>query len=149
MRERNYGSEDDQCLDRNSLYTDRRCLVGIRPLEGGDGDGPEMRMKRLIDGAPSLMDMVWETETEGPPRDGLSEQPDEIDAITAARKRRENAMKKLDYGSEDDWCQDRNSLYTDRSCLVGIRPLAEGDGDGPEMRLKRLIDGVPAVHPPR
>jgi serine/threonine-protein kinase/endoribonuclease IRE1 len=108
-----------------------------------------MRMKRLIDGAPSLMDMVWETETEGPPGDGLSEQPDEIDAITAARKRRENAMKKLDYGSEDDRCQDRNSLYTDRSCLVGIRPLAEGDGDGPEMRLKRLIDGVPYDHLPR
>jgi serine/threonine-protein kinase/endoribonuclease IRE1 len=66
-----------------------------------------------------------------------------------ARKQREKAMRERNYGSEDDQCLDRNSLYTDRSCLVGIRPLAEGDGDGPEMRLKRLIDGVPYDHLPR
>ncbi|KAJ7805575.1 hypothetical protein B0H14DRAFT_1594195 [Mycena olivaceomarginata] len=55
MKERNYGSEDDRCLDRSLLYTDLRCLVGIRPLEGGDGDGPENRLKRLIDAAPTVV----------------------------------------------------------------------------------------------
>ncbi|KAF7343464.1 hypothetical protein MVEN_01779200 [Mycena venus] len=69
----------------------------------------------------------------------------EVDAITAERKRREKAMKERQYGSEDDRCLDRASLYTDRRCLVGIRQLEGGDGDGPEMRLKRLIDGVPGV----
>jgi serine/threonine-protein kinase/endoribonuclease IRE1 len=38
-----------------TVYTDRRCLVGIRPLEGGDVDGPENRHKRLIDGAPPVL----------------------------------------------------------------------------------------------
>ncbi|KAJ7507249.1 hypothetical protein B0H11DRAFT_2153641 [Mycena galericulata] len=73
------------------------------------------------------------------------ELPGEIDAVTRARKERERAMAQRDYGSEDDMCQDRTSLYTDRRCLVGIRPLEGGDGDGPEMRMKRLIDGVPGV----
>ncbi|KAF7366637.1 hypothetical protein MSAN_00921600 [Mycena sanguinolenta] len=75
------------------------------------------------------------------------ELPGEIDAITAERKRREKAMKDRNYGSEDDRCMDRSSLYSDRRCLVGIRPLEGGDGDGPEMRLRRLIDGVPSVPP--
>ncbi|KAJ7883281.1 hypothetical protein B0H13DRAFT_1890511 [Mycena leptocephala] len=78
-----------------------------------------------------------------------SELPDEIDAVTAARRQREKARRERNYGSEDHRCQDTNSLYTDPWCLVGMRPLAEGDGDGPEMRLKRLIDGVPGVHLPR
>ncbi|KAJ7625014.1 hypothetical protein DFH06DRAFT_1142336 [Mycena polygramma] len=73
------------------------------------------------------------------------ELPGEIDAVTAARKQREQAMKERNYGYEDDRCLDRTSLYTDRRCLVGIRPLEGGDGDGPEMRMKRLIDGVPGV----
>ncbi|KAJ6591077.1 hypothetical protein DFH09DRAFT_192933 [Mycena vulgaris] len=69
----------------------------------------------------------------------------ELDAITEARKKREKAMRERDYSSEDDRCLDRTSLYTDRRCLVGIRPLEGGDGDGPENRMKRLIDGVPSV----
>ncbi|KAJ6511331.1 hypothetical protein C8R47DRAFT_1094698 [Mycena vitilis] len=30
-------------------------------------------------------------------------------------------------------------------CLVGFRPLESGDGHSPEMRLKRLLNGVPGV----
>ncbi|KAJ7216618.1 hypothetical protein GGX14DRAFT_442194 [Mycena pura] len=73
----------------------------------------------------------------------------EIDAITEARKQRERerAMREGDDGAEDELCLNRESLYTDRRCLVGIRPLEGGDGDGPEMRMRRLIDGVPSVTP--
>ncbi|KAJ7130190.1 hypothetical protein C8R44DRAFT_699316 [Mycena epipterygia] len=73
------------------------------------------------------------------------ELPGEVDAITQARKQREKAMNERHYSSEDDRCQDRAAMYTDRRCLVGIRRLEGGDGDGPEMRMKRLIDGVPGV----
>ncbi|KAJ7704317.1 hypothetical protein B0H17DRAFT_8100 [Mycena rosella] len=72
----------------------------------------------------------------------------EVDAITRARKQREKAMRERDYSSQDDRCVDRTSLWADRRCLVGIRPLEGGDGDGPEMRMRRLIDGVPGVPPP-
>ncbi|KAJ7805578.1 hypothetical protein B0H14DRAFT_3153366 [Mycena olivaceomarginata] len=44
MKRRDHGSGDDKCLDRSSLYTDRRCLVGMHPLEGGDGDGPDLQI---------------------------------------------------------------------------------------------------------
>ncbi|KAJ7788073.1 hypothetical protein B0H14DRAFT_3892649 [Mycena olivaceomarginata] len=54
-KQRLYGSEDEdgaeRCLDRSSW----RCLVGMHPLEGGDGDGPEYRLKRLIDGVPGVV----------------------------------------------------------------------------------------------
>ncbi|KAJ7625015.1 hypothetical protein DFH06DRAFT_1339801 [Mycena polygramma] len=73
------------------------------------------------------------------------ELPGEIDAVTAARKQREQAMKERNYGDEHDRCRDRTSMYTDRRCLVGFRPLEGGDGDSPGMRLKRLLDGVPGV----
>ncbi|KAJ7638294.1 hypothetical protein FB45DRAFT_902455 [Roridomyces roridus] len=73
-----------------------------------------------------------------------NELPAQIDAVTEARKERERMR---DYGS-GDICVDRTSLYTDRRCLVGIRPLESGDGDGPEMRMKLFIDGVPGVTPP-
>ncbi|KAJ7678423.1 hypothetical protein B0H14DRAFT_3683310 [Mycena olivaceomarginata] len=77
--------------------------------------------------------------------EGWRELPSDVDAITEERKRREKAMKERNYGSEDARCLDRSSLYTDRRCLVGIRPLEGGDGDGPENRLKRLIGGAPTV----
>ncbi|KAJ7248563.1 hypothetical protein B0H12DRAFT_715678 [Mycena haematopus] len=83
-----------------------------------------------------------------PPVDGPPlELPGQIDDITAERKGREKAMKERNYGSEDDRCMDRASLYPDRRCLVGMRPLDDGDGDGPEMRLKRLVDGLPSARP--
>jgi serine/threonine-protein kinase/endoribonuclease IRE1 len=66
-------------------------------------------------------------------------------AFTGGRKRRENAMKLRSYGSGDDECLGRASSYTDRRCLVGMHPLEGGDGDSPENRLKRLVDGVPGV----
>ncbi|KAJ7809420.1 hypothetical protein B0H14DRAFT_3759881 [Mycena olivaceomarginata] len=66
-------------------------------------------------------------------------------AFTGGRKRRENAMKLRNNGSGDDECLGRSSLYTDRRCLVGMHPLEGGDGDSPEYRLKRLIDGVPSI----
>ncbi|KAJ7809381.1 hypothetical protein B0H14DRAFT_3759804 [Mycena olivaceomarginata] len=77
--------------------------------------------------------------------EGPHKLPSDVDAVTEERKRREKAMKERNYGSEDARCLDRSSLYTDRRCLVGIRPLEGGDGDGPENRLKRLIDGAPTV----
>jgi serine/threonine-protein kinase/endoribonuclease IRE1 len=77
--------------------------------------------------------------------EGPRELPSDVDAVTEERKRREKAMKQRNYGSEDARCLDRSSLYTDRRCLGGIRPLEGGDGDGPENRLKRLIDGAPTV----
>ncbi|KAJ7765550.1 hypothetical protein B0H14DRAFT_3593010 [Mycena olivaceomarginata] len=49
-----------------------------------------------------------------------------VDAITAEGKRRENAMKERNYGSEDD----RSSLHTDQQCLVRIHLLKSGDGMG-------------------
>jgi len=75
----------------------------------------------------------------------LDELPSPIDAVTEARKGREQRMRERDYSSEDDMCLDQTSLYTDRRCLVGLHPLEGGDGDGPETRMKRLIDGVPGV----
>ncbi|KAJ7765525.1 ribonuclease 2-5A-domain-containing protein [Mycena olivaceomarginata] len=77
--------------------------------------------------------------------EGPRELPSDVDAVTEERKGREKAMKERNYGSEDARCLDRSSLYIDRRCLVGIRPLEGGDGDGPENRLKRLIDGAPTV----
>ncbi|KAJ6481660.1 hypothetical protein C8R45DRAFT_1100091 [Mycena sanguinolenta] len=143
MNERNYGSENDRCMDRSSLYSDRRCLVGIRPLEGGDGDGPEMRLKRLIDGVPSVPSL-----NRDPLENANRIMNGTVDgAGNTSTERREKAMKERNYGSEDNRSMDRSSLYSDRRCLVGIRPLEGGDGDGPEMRLKRLIDGVPSVPP--
>ncbi|KAJ7326439.1 hypothetical protein DFH08DRAFT_941069 [Mycena albidolilacea] len=54
-KQRSYGSEDadgaEQCLDRSS----QRCLVGMHPLEGGDEDGPQYRLKRLVDGVPGVV----------------------------------------------------------------------------------------------
>ncbi|KAJ7326446.1 ribonuclease 2-5A-domain-containing protein [Mycena albidolilacea] len=93
---------------------------------GGGGGARKHRVIKVID--------------EGP-----RELPSDVDAVTEERKRRGKAMKERNYGSEDARCLDRSSLYTDRRCLVGIRPLEGGDGDGPENRLKRLIDGAPTV----
>ncbi|KAJ7057052.1 hypothetical protein C8F01DRAFT_341940 [Mycena amicta] len=65
------------------------------------------------------------------------ELPPELDEITNARKERERerALHDREYSTEgDDRCRDRSALYSDRRCLVGIRPLEGGDGDGPEMR---------------
>ncbi|KAJ7326429.1 hypothetical protein DFH08DRAFT_816747 [Mycena albidolilacea] len=95
-------------------------------FSGGGGGARKPRVIKVID--------------EGP-----RELPSDVDAVTEERKRREKAMKERNYGSEDARCLDRSSLYTDRRCLVGIRPLEGGDGDGPENRLKRLIDGAPTV----
>ncbi|KAJ7031663.1 hypothetical protein C8F04DRAFT_1235902 [Mycena alexandri] len=100
----------------------------------GGGGGSKPKMKTIGSGPKG--------------EDPTVELPPEIDAVTAARKEREKAMKERDYGSDDDKCLDRTSLYTDRRCLVGIRPLEGGDGDGPEMRMKRLIEGAPHVSPP-
>ncbi|KAJ7291175.1 hypothetical protein C8J57DRAFT_1586785 [Mycena rebaudengoi] len=69
------------------------------------------------------------------------ELPGEVDAITRARKEREAALQQRHYGYDDDRCQGTTSLYTDRRCLIGIRKLEGGDGDGPEMRMRRLIEG--------
>jgi serine/threonine-protein kinase/endoribonuclease IRE1 len=66
-------------------------------------------------------------------------------AFTAERQRREYALKPRNHGSEDDTCLGRSSLYTDRRCFVGMRPLEGGDRDSPEYRLKQLVDGVPSV----
>ncbi|KAJ7765537.1 hypothetical protein B0H14DRAFT_3510200 [Mycena olivaceomarginata] len=66
-------------------------------------------------------------------------------AFAGRRKRRENAMKSRSHSSEDEKCLGRASSYTDRRCLVGMHPLEAGDGDSPENRLKRLVDGVPGV----
>ncbi|KAJ7779575.1 hypothetical protein B0H14DRAFT_3894141 [Mycena olivaceomarginata] len=95
-------------------------------FSGGGGGARKPRVIKVID--------------EGP-----RELPGDVDAVTEERKRREKAMRERNYGSEDARCLDRASLYTDRRCLVGIRPLEGGDGDGPENRLKRLIDGAPTV----
>ncbi|KAF7319470.1 hypothetical protein HMN09_00285600 [Mycena chlorophos] len=81
------------------------------------------------------------------PAQPTNELPSEIDKITEARKQREReqSLREREYDGNDDRCMEHSALYSDRQCLVGIRPL--DDGDGPEMRLKRLIDGVPYVPP--
>ncbi|KAJ7177973.1 hypothetical protein C8R46DRAFT_942898 [Mycena filopes] len=104
------------------------------PLVVFGGGGPKTKIPRIDSGSTG----------ESSPGD----LPTEIEKVTAARKEREKAMKERDYGFDDDKCLDRTSLYTDRRCLVGIRPLEGGDGDGPEMRMKRLIEGAPHVSPP-
>ncbi|GLB39832.1 putative protein with domain in protein kinases, N-glycanases and other nuclear proteins [Lyophyllum shimeji] len=62
----------------------------------------------------------------------LDELPPAVDAITKARKYKEQ-MRAWDR----DECRGAG-MYTDRRCLVGVRPLEEGDGE--EGRLKRLLD---------
>ncbi|KAG6840866.1 hypothetical protein C0991_003669 [Blastosporella zonata] len=62
-----------------------------------------------------------------------SDLPIEVDAITKARKYKEQREAR-----ERDRCRG-DTMYTDRQCLVGIRQLEEGDGH--EGRLKRLLDG--------
>ncbi|CAK5268517.1 unnamed protein product [Mycena citricolor] len=78
----------------------------------------------------------------GPAADDDIDRPLELDQVTAARKERQEAGREH---ARLDQCQNRDALYTHRRCLVGMRPLEGGDGDGPERRLKRLIDGVPRV----
>lgn len=63
----------------------------------------------------------------------LDNLPAEVDAITRARKFKERAEAR-----KEDSCEGA-AMYTDRRCLVGVRPLEEGDGE--EGRLKRLLDG--------
>ncbi|KAG5644674.1 hypothetical protein DXG03_007973 [Asterophora parasitica] len=66
--------------------------------------------------------------------DGKDDLPLSVDAITKARQ----------WGRErnQDECRG-HALYTNRRCLVGVRPLEEGDGH--EGRLKRLLDGPTGV----
>ncbi|KAF5384110.1 hypothetical protein D9615_003326 [Tricholomella constricta] len=59
--------------------------------------------------------------------------PAEVDAITKARKYKERME-----AWEREGCHG-SALYTNRRCLIGVRPLEEGDGH--EGRLKRLLDG--------
>jgi serine/threonine-protein kinase/endoribonuclease IRE1 len=56
----------------------------------------------------------------------------DVDGITKARKYREKT-RNMGMGAG---CED---LYSDRRCLVGVRPV--DDGDGHESRMKRLLDG--------
>ncbi|KAK0205509.1 other/IRE protein kinase [Desarmillaria ectypa] len=45
-------NKDDCDLENPDTVFDRRCLIGVRKLEGGDGEGAESRLKRLLDGSP-------------------------------------------------------------------------------------------------
>ncbi|KAF7329834.1 hypothetical protein MKEN_00246800 [Mycena kentingensis (nom. inval.)] len=85
LRENDYGADDERCMDRSALYTDRQCLVGIRPLEGGDGDGAEMRMKRLIDGVPTVPPVPWDTQDE--PQKGLANTLDGVGNLSGTSNR--------------------------------------------------------------
>ncbi|KAK0460715.1 uncharacterized protein EV420DRAFT_1533757 [Desarmillaria tabescens] len=52
-RERERLLNKDGCdLGNPDTVFDRRCLIGVRKLEGGDGEGAESRLKRLLDGSP-------------------------------------------------------------------------------------------------
>ncbi|KAF7329823.1 hypothetical protein MKEN_00245700 [Mycena kentingensis (nom. inval.)] len=62
--------------------------------------------------------------------------------IVEKQEDRERALREKDYGADDERCMEWSAPYTDRCCLVGIRLL---EGDDVEMRMKRLIDGVPPV----
>jgi serine/threonine-protein kinase/endoribonuclease IRE1 len=57
----------------------------------------------------------------------------DVDAITKARKHREKIQMQTGGRCTPE------SLYSDRRCLVGVRPL--DDGDGHESRMRRLLDG--------
>ncbi|KIY49779.1 hypothetical protein FISHEDRAFT_58034 [Fistulina hepatica ATCC 64428] len=70
-----HASFDERCAFQ---HFDRRCLVGVRRLQGGDGDGPESRMRRLLDGPsadfiPPVQDVeqVNESSTKDPIDDSL------------------------------------------------------------------------------
>lgn len=73
------------------------------------------------------------------------EQHSEVDAVTRARKQREwerereNRARDIRYREK---CKDGS--VGDRRCLTGVRKLEGGDGDGPESRMRRLLDGVPS-----
>ncbi|KAF8062248.1 other/IRE protein kinase [Lyophyllum atratum] len=59
--------------------------------------------------------------------------PPDVDSVTKIRKYKEQ---------KEAWDRDQCSgsgMYTDRRCLIGVRPLEDGDGE--EGRLKRLLDG--------
>jgi serine/threonine-protein kinase/endoribonuclease IRE1 len=62
-----------------------------------------------------------------------------VDAITKARKYRERMGMGKGRKEEGGWCSEDKHLYSDRRCLVGVRPLE--DGDGHESRMRRLLDG--------
>ena len=63
-----------------------------------------------------------------------------VDDITKARKYREKVRKETGMKrGGGGWCSEDKHLYSDRRCLVGVRPL--DDGDGPEGRMRRLLDG--------
>ncbi|KAF8236183.1 kinase-like protein [Tricholoma matsutake] len=64
----------------------------------------------------------------------IGELPSEVDAITQARKYREKLGR----------C-DEKDLFSDRRCLVGVRPV--DDGDGHESRMRRLLDGPAGMLP--
>ncbi|KAG7445216.1 kinase-like protein, partial [Guyanagaster necrorhizus] len=53
-RERERLLNKDGCdMENPDTIFDRRCLIGVRKLEGGDGEGAESRLKRLLDGSPT------------------------------------------------------------------------------------------------
>ncbi|KAF9000543.1 hypothetical protein BDZ89DRAFT_695635 [Hymenopellis radicata] len=75
--------------------------------------------------------------------------PTAVDEITRARKEmeRERAHQRL---YNKDGCEAENGeVVTDRRCLIGIRPLVGGDGEGAESRLKRLLNGSPSSSYPQ
>jgi serine/threonine-protein kinase/endoribonuclease IRE1 len=54
-KQRLYGSEDEDGAEGRLDRSSRRCLVGMHPLEAGDEDSPENRLKRLVDGVPGVV----------------------------------------------------------------------------------------------
>ncbi|KIY67044.1 hypothetical protein CYLTODRAFT_490952 [Cylindrobasidium torrendii FP15055 ss-10] len=69
--------------------------------------------------------------------------PDDIDDITRIRKQMEREKERERLFSNDG-CYAGSS---ERRCLIGIRPLEGGDGEGPESRLRRLLNGAPSPFP--
>ncbi|KAF4608030.1 bifunctional endoribonuclease/protein kinase ire1 [Pleurotus pulmonarius] len=79
-----------------------------------------------------------------PPLSAIDDEiPLEVDAITRARKLREQMDRERQRCYSTDPSSDQGRLVLDPSCLTGVRRLESGSTD----RARRLLDGVPGVEP--
>ncbi|KAK0484521.1 hypothetical protein IW261DRAFT_1667840 [Armillaria novae-zelandiae] len=67
----------------------------------------------------------------------------EVDEITRMRKQMEKEQERARLLNKDGCDMESPDTVFDRRCLIGVRKLEGGAGDGAESRLKRLLDGSP------
>jgi len=88
--------EEERCADPNMV--DRKCFLGVRPLLGGDGEGSESRIRRLLDGPHSDKPLELPQPSAGMPP--LLEAPPNATSLPAAPEliRRPDITTSIAYG---------------------------------------------------